>query len=178
MLVDMQRLAALINEHVTSTPGGLEKIYCLYRLVSGEVTRNRFDKYYLPVAEYAPTSYKRSCLGGMYMMSRRVAGRMFQRALREPRAMRLDDLWVTGVLREKEGFADAAVVETELRGDGPLARHCNRRNNAVRMWKRDLSRLAAATRGGGGGSYCMCELGDGVDLEKSDTEFRKVNVVS
>ena len=72
--------------------------------------RNPKSKYYVTREEYAGDAWPRSCNGGFYASRVDTIGQIWRQAGRE-KPVRMDDVWVTGVLRRKRGIPDSCVVD-------------------------------------------------------------------
>ena len=86
-------------------------IMCTHsKLRYDDVVRDVKNKYYVSKAEYQWPSFPRSCLGGFYTMSVDFAAQLW-RFSDKHQPLRLDDVWLTGILRQFLGVPDAMVVQ-------------------------------------------------------------------
>ena len=79
-------------------------ILCSYkaRLNDGPDRKNT-SKYYISSKEYRWPFYPDYCLGGAYTTSVGVARQLWQ-ASQEVKPLKMDDVWITGILRERIGM--------------------------------------------------------------------------
>jgi len=86
-------------------------IVCMYSLwtYQGVPDRDPKSKYYVSWEQYNETTWPRFCPGGMYTVSGEVARRMYKESRITP-LLPVDDVWLTGVIRQKMLFPDTMVV--------------------------------------------------------------------
>jgi len=91
-------------------------VICTYHtLISAKPYRNKtgtFRKWAIGEDEYKWPYYPKCCLGGFYTMSVNVAGQLQEIARTTP-ALHVDDVWITGILRQKLGMPDEMVITPE-----------------------------------------------------------------
>jgi len=81
-------------------------VICLFKRGIDELAvRVRSSKWYVSYNEYRKTFYPPYCHGGMYVMSLPVAMRLWNESRTAP-MLRLDDVWITGILRRRMNFSD------------------------------------------------------------------------
>ena len=114
--VRVDRLFSVIEEarrNVTRFRWPTFPMICTYRLLKVNEPYRKRDgtsrKWYISEEEYKWPYYPRSCLGGHYSTSVDVVKQLFQIAETTP-YLRVDDVWITGVLRTKLGMPDEMVV--------------------------------------------------------------------
>lgn len=88
-------------------------ILCTYRTVkSSEPYRNEtgpYKKWFISHKEYMWPYYPRFCLGGFYTTSVDVISQLHEMARKE-RYLRVDDVWITGILRQKMGMPGGMII--------------------------------------------------------------------
>ncbi|XP_078486269.1 beta-1,3-galactosyltransferase 5-like [Ciona intestinalis] len=72
--------------------------------------RNKNDKWYIPSSVYKWTVFPQFCFGAYYTTSVSVASQLYTEALTSKVLGHLDDVWLTGVVRERIGMPDAMVI--------------------------------------------------------------------
>ena len=99
-----KNMTAIRNEYQnnqTSFP-----ILCLFkRGVNENAVRIRASKWYVTYNEYKRSLYPVYCHGGMYAMSMPVVTQLWNESRTAP-MLRLDDVWITGILRKRMNFSD------------------------------------------------------------------------
>lgn len=106
-MVDISGLVDLLNETIQE----YEKerlpefpIICTYKTkVDDAPERREKSKWFVPEHEYKWSYWPDYCLGGAYSMSVRVMRQLWE-VSRKENLIRMDDVYITGVLREKIGF--------------------------------------------------------------------------
>ena len=90
-------------------------IVCMYSLwtYKGVPDRDPQSKYYVSWQQYNEITWPRFCPGGMYSVSVEVARRMYDASRLTP-LLPVDDVWLTGILREKI-YPDTMVVVAQSR---------------------------------------------------------------
>ena len=79
-------------------------ILCTYKARLGDVPERRNNsKFFVPISEYKWEYWPDYCLGGAYSMSVRVMRHLWETSRKE-KLIRMDDVYITGVLREKIGM--------------------------------------------------------------------------
>merc|ERR1719320_552424 len=86
---------------------------CIYNLAGSEVVKNPNNKYYVPFKEYSNDTWPRSCLGGFYTTRVDTIAKVWKQASKES-LVRMDDVWITGILRQKAGIPDSCVVKADI----------------------------------------------------------------
>ena len=88
-------------------------IYCVYYLdkIKGP-NRDKSSKWYINETEYSLDRYPPYCGGGFYMMPVAMAYDLYKMS-KVTRVLAMDDVWVTGILRQKLGRGDDNVVKAE-----------------------------------------------------------------
>lgn len=122
-LVDLARLQETVDYHrewAVKNGTGHYPILCLFDGREGaKPFRERISKWYVTQSEYAGDVYPKFCMGGMYLTSMRVMRRLWEIS-KEHRPMRVDDVWITGILREKLGIPPHMVI---ILPEPPIATH-------------------------------------------------------
>jgi len=109
-LVDMASLEEAMEYTLLFNPTFV--FLCVYQvLMSGNVVRDPADKYFVPRSEYEWQYYPKSCLGGFYTSKVSWVKKIWRFSADQP-AVRMDDVWVTGILRQKLGVPPYAVAQT------------------------------------------------------------------
>uniref|UniRef100_H2YYE7 Hexosyltransferase n=2 Tax=Ciona savignyi TaxID=51511 RepID=H2YYE7_CIOSA len=101
-------------------------LMCMF--VKGEAEqpmRNPGLKWYVSFDEYRPLIYPPYCHGGLYVTSVPVATRLWNESRTAP-MLRLDDVWITGILRRRMNFSDDLVYKMPK-----LAKHFGTVNEKV-----------------------------------------------
>lgn len=124
------------------TPGCMERpltnrtdldpvpIMCLFRRGDREqVNRKKGSKWFVSRKVYALDEYPRYCHGGMYLMPLLLSNILLHASHTAP-ILRLDDVWLTGILRERAGIPDYMVADLE-----PLALHYGPRERRQDLYK-------------------------------------------
>ena len=88
-------------------------IFCVYYLdkIKGP-NRDSTSKWYVNETEYSLERYPPYCGGGFYMMPVSMASDLYKLS-RYTRILAMDDVWVTGILRQKLRRGDDNVVKVE-----------------------------------------------------------------
>ena len=88
-------------------------IYCVYYLdnVKGP-DRNKKSKWFVNETEYALNRYPPYCGGGFYVMSVAMTQELY-RISRITKALSMDDVWVTGILRQKLRRGDNNIKKAD-----------------------------------------------------------------
>jgi len=89
---------------------------CIFKMTSKWVFRDPKSKYYVPFDEYPDTYWPRGCNGGFYTTNVAMVTKIWGRA-NEERIIRMDDIWITGILRKKCGIPDSCVVGALYKAD-------------------------------------------------------------
>lgn len=86
-------------------------IYCVYYVDKAvEPNRDNSSKWYISRDEYPTDAYPNYCGGGFYLMPVKMVGDLYVMS-RVTKMLPMDDVWVTGILREKLGRGNANVVK-------------------------------------------------------------------
>ena len=94
-------------------------IICSYKTrLSDKPDRRSSSIYYLSVKEYKWKYFPDFCLGGAYTTNIKVIRQLWD-ASREVKPLRMDDVWITGILRERIGMPRQYVRNLEV----PVATH-------------------------------------------------------
>lgn len=117
MMVDfgaMQAVLGVFNATMHRNGWPEFPIVCMYRQWAGaSPERRNTSKYYISRVEYPWAKWPKFCLGGMYTTSGRVARELWN-VSKQFEPLRMDDVWITGVLREKMGMPIDMVVQPAL----------------------------------------------------------------
>ena len=88
-------------------------IICTYKArYSDGPDRRNTSKYYISKDEYKWPYYPDYCLGGAYTTSVGVARQLWEAAQKAKR-LKMDDVWITGILRERIGMPRQYVRKLE-----------------------------------------------------------------
>ena len=68
----------------------------------------------MSVEEYANDTWPRACLGGFYTTRVDTIAKVWKQASKES-LIRMDDVWITGILRQKAGIPDSCVVKADFK---------------------------------------------------------------
>ena len=71
--------------------------------------RNPENKYYVSYDEYPGEHWPRGCNGGFYTTKVDTIAKVWKQA-NEETLIRMDDIWITGIVRKKSGIPDTCVV--------------------------------------------------------------------
>ena len=105
-------------------------IFCVYYLDKKRgPNRDNTSKWFINETEYSLNRYPPYCGGGFYMMPVSMATDLYT-VSRTTKVLAMDDVWVTGVLRQKLGRGDDNVVKVEW----PLTNQRNEDKSNV-LWK-------------------------------------------
>ncbi|CAK8694327.1 unnamed protein product [Clavelina lepadiformis] len=134
-------------------------IYCVYYFdkVKGP-NRDNSSKWYVSKEEYSLERYPPYCGGGFYIMSIAMAKDLYDIS-RVTKILPMDDVWITGILRQKLGQGDDNVVKAEWpkKDDQPLWKHLwgdyGRKKNVAKLlppawheWNRKVANRPHCTR--------------------------------
>nr|XP_026694081.1 beta-1,3-galactosyltransferase 5-like isoform X2 [Ciona intestinalis] len=72
--------------------------------------RDKNDKWYIPSSIYKWTVFPQFCFGAYYTTSVSVVSQLYTEALTSKVLGHLDDVWLTGVVRERIGMPDTMVI--------------------------------------------------------------------
>ena len=78
--------------------------------------RDSNSKYFVPYDEYPEEHWPRGCNGGFYTTKVDTIAKVWMQANNES-LVRMDDIWITGVLRKKSGIPDSCVVGAYFKAD-------------------------------------------------------------
>ena len=97
--------------HFTTMP-----IICMYDLWSykGTPDRDPLSKYYVSWQQYNGTKWPKFCPGGTYTISIDIAKQMYKASRYVP-LLPVDDVWLTGIIRQKIYYYDSMVVAAKPR---------------------------------------------------------------
>ena len=111
-------------------------IVCTYKArVSDVPIRNKKSKYYISEDEFKWPYYPDYCLGGAYTTNVGVVRQLWE-AAQGLAPLRMDDVWITGVLRERIGMPRQYIRKL----DESVATHHKGFSKALNMIKRDQMR--------------------------------------
>ena len=106
-------------------------IICSYKTrVDDWPDRKTNDKWYIPYVEYKWPYWPDYCLGGAYTTSVRVVRDLWKASL-DVEPLRMDDVYITGILREKIGMPRQFVQKLDV----PVAKHYTGFGNIARQPK-------------------------------------------
>ena len=107
VLINMGELVNVLNWHkemVVRKKWPEFPIICTYKArINDHPERKTDDKWQVPYDEYKWPYWPDYCLGGAYTTSVKVVRELYKVSLRE-NPLRMDDVWITGILREKMGM--------------------------------------------------------------------------
>lgn len=125
-LVDMDMLVSNIHQLVNQSKWNTQynatnftnpdyryniPIMCMFVKGADEKpTRQLGYKWYVSYREYKLDTYPPYCHGGMYVMSMPTATAIWQVSRTAP-MLRLDDVWITGILRRRTNISDEQVYK-------------------------------------------------------------------
>jgi len=108
----------LLKENIDENIGrmdleGWKEFPILCGFVYGEKelpVREENRKWYLPVSIYKWKSFPQYCHGGLYTISVKITAQLYEESrLLQP--LSLDDVWITGILRNRLGMPDDMVIK-------------------------------------------------------------------
>ena len=106
----VEKMNSIVNKY-QNTNRTQFPIICLFRRGIDEIAvRVRSSKWYVSYNEYHKSFYPPYCHGGMYVTSQPVAMRLWNVSRTAP-MLRLDDVWITGILRRRMNFSDELVYK-------------------------------------------------------------------
>lgn len=115
-MINLGRLQEIVDEgrhNVTEYKWPEFPIICTYRTIQlAQPYRNKtgmYKKWYISEEEYKWPYYPKSCLGGFYTTRISTVAQLFDVSIRTPH-LSVDDVWITGILREKLGMPDGMVI--------------------------------------------------------------------
>ncbi|XP_078493792.1 not3 protein [Ciona intestinalis] len=130
-----------------------ERVPLMCMFVKGDAEqpmRVRGLKWYVSYDEYRPMLYPPYCHGGLYVTSVPVATRLWNESRTAP-MLRLDDVWITGILRRRMNFSDELVYRMPK-----LAKHFGTVNE--RVMKTMSKEWETMYSGFSNESLCTCVL--------------------
>jgi len=115
MMIDVATLDDVIMKK-TNTTSHLPyfPFICVHGIVPNHVQRS--GKYAVPRDEYPGHYWPKGCNGGFYTTRVDTITKVWWQADNE-RMIRMDDVWITAVLRKNSGIPDSCVVAPHLRAD-------------------------------------------------------------
>ena len=131
-------------------------IFCLFRRGDREpVNRKKGSKWFVSHKVYKSDIYPRYCHGGMYVMSMTLLNLLLNASYNAP-ILRLDDVWITGILRQRAGIPDYLVANLEPTAFhyGPKEIKHDLYEIMTRDWQPMLGNLTNSYRN----DMCKCEL--------------------
>lgn len=94
-------------------------IYCIYYVDKQvEPNRDNTSKWYVSPEEYPVDHYPSYCGGGFYIMPVAMTKSLYAMS-RVTKLLPMDDVWVTGILRQKLGRGDKNVVKARWPKNDP-----------------------------------------------------------
>ena len=106
-------------------------IFCMFGHRTGVVpVRDRDSKYYCSEEDYKWPYWPDFCLGGMYTTSVEVAKKLWMHSRTEP-IVRLEDAWITGILRLKVGIPKEMLIIVKPPAALHLASASNPKKNLI-----------------------------------------------
>ena len=106
-MIDIAGLVDVMKSHkdiIEMTQGSNFPIICSYEArLDSSPTRDKHSKYYTSKEEYKWPYWPDFCLGGAYTTNVGVVRQLWN-ASKEVKPLKMDDVWITGVLREKIGM--------------------------------------------------------------------------
>ncbi|XP_076816314.1 beta-1,3-galactosyltransferase brn-like [Clavelina lepadiformis] len=113
MMIDLVKLKEAVDENIAkiSDENWPEfPIICTYETKeSSHPIRDKQDKNFISVQDYSEPNWPKFCLGGFYTTSVRVIRQLWEASLTSKR-INTDDVFITGILRQKIGMPDEMVV--------------------------------------------------------------------
>nr|CAB3224819.1 Not3 protein [Phallusia mammillata] len=129
-LIDIRKMTHSIQEvmlNATKRYNSTLPIMCMFiKGLEEKPLRVQGWKWYVSYDEYRPNIYPPYCHGGMYVMSLPLAKDLYNTSLVAP-MLRLDDVWITGILRRRLNFSDHLVLKMP-----EVTKHFGSVNDAVR----------------------------------------------
>lgn len=127
--VDLSRIAKHFQEHIDrakrKSPNSSYQIYthipmlCVFVYRHNEIPirdkNSRYGKYYLDPSEFPMTFFPPFCSGGWYLMPVERVKKLYE-VTRKYKALPMDDVWLTGILRLKIHPTDIEPFTTAKRG--------------------------------------------------------------
>ncbi|XP_076816316.1 beta-1,3-galactosyltransferase brn-like [Clavelina lepadiformis] len=113
MMIDLVKLKEAVDKNIAKTSE--EKwpefpIICTYETrESSHPIRDKRHKNFISVQDYSEPNWPKFCLGGFYTTSVRVIRQLWEASLTSKR-INTDDVFITGILRQKIGMPDNLVV--------------------------------------------------------------------
>ncbi|CAK8692952.1 unnamed protein product [Clavelina lepadiformis] len=113
MMIDLVKLMEAVDKNIAKISE--EKwpefpIICTYETrESGHPIRDKRHKNFISVQDYSEPNWPKFCLGGFYTTSVRVIRQLWEASLTSKR-INTDDVFITGILRQKIGMPDEMVV--------------------------------------------------------------------
>ncbi|XP_076816275.1 uncharacterized protein LOC143462117 [Clavelina lepadiformis] len=143
MMIDLVKLMEAVDKNIAKISE--EKwpefpIICTYETrESSHPIRDKQHKNFISLQDYSEPNWPKFCLGGFYTTSVRVIRQLWEASLTSKR-INTDDVFITGILRQKIGMPDEMVVpgisETCQHLDGffenkfkTMCQSCKRSNN-------------------------------------------------
>lgn len=151
-IVDIAGLEDLIEENMRATvqqQWPVFPIVCTYSVPRDlHVVRDHKFKTWVPYDEYPWPTFPRGCAGGFYTMRVDVVGLLWARAHDEP-IVRLDDVWITGILRLKLAIPDYVVIQPSK----PVVSHADKNWKVSgapdKLWEMKYSEISKR-------NHCLC----------------------
>jgi len=115
MMIDVATLDDVIMKTTTTTSRlPYFPFICVHGIVANGVQRS--GKYAVPRHEYPGRYWPRGCNGGFYTTRVDTITKVWRQADKET-IVRMDDVWITAVLRKNSGIPDECVVAPYFRAD-------------------------------------------------------------
>ncbi|XP_076816994.1 beta-1,3-galactosyltransferase 5-like [Clavelina lepadiformis] len=122
MWIDMLKVTKLIGQYrevVVEKEWPEFPIICMFGTGFNEPIRDVRDKNSASKQQYPWPYWPKYCLGGMYTTSVSVIGKLKTLIQKTEKYYNLDDVWITGLLRQKLAMPNELLVETKER----IAKH-------------------------------------------------------
>lgn len=129
---------------------------CLFRRGElEEVNRQQGSKWFVSRNKYSHDVYPRYCHGGFYIMPLELSNELLTASYTAP-MLRLDDVWITGILRLRAGIPDYLVQGIDF-----LAEHYGpreKKENMVPRMQRDWINIYGNMTSQSSNKICKCSL--------------------
>ena len=116
-MLDVAVFEDIINWNIKNTERRKWPLFpfiCVFGIAKPHIVRVTYNKYFVPYDEFSWDAWPRSCLGGFYSSQVATISKVWDQSKNEI-LVRMDDVWVTGVLRLKIGMPDYAVIDPETK---------------------------------------------------------------
>jgi len=133
-----------------------DPMICLFRLGQlEEVNRQQGSKWFVSRSKYSHDVYPRYCHGGFYMMPLQLSNELLAASYNAP-MLRLDDVWITGILRLRAGIPDYLVQGIDF-----LAEHYGprvKKENMIPLMQHDWMSIYGNMTSQSSNRICKCSL--------------------